>query len=131
MTLIGADALRARLNALARVPELLEEEWAQATVPIMRGYIPRRTGATAASLRATGQGILGSPVVNFLDAGTRAHDEVAHGQTLKFAKGGTTFFRKRVHKPQTRGQNFKDKAGREGLDQVGNDLIVKTWNGAA
>lgn len=131
MTLIGADALRARLNALARVPSRLEEEWARETVPIMRGYIRRRTGATAASLHATGQGIVGSPVVNFLDAGTRAHEEVAHGKALKFAKGGTTLFRKRVHKPQTRGQEFKAKAAREGLSEVGSDLIVKTWNDAA
>lgn len=131
MSLIGAGALRARLNALSRVPSLLEEEWAEATVPIMRGYIPVKTGKTRASLRPSGQGILGSPVVDFLDSGTRAHDEVAHGKALKFQVGGNTLFRKRVHKPQTRGQEFKAKAGHEGLDKVGDDLIVRTWNGAA
>lgn len=131
MSLIGAGGLHARLSALARVPSLLEEEWAEATVPIMRGYIPRRTGATAASLRASDQGITGSPVVNFLDAGTQAHDEIAHGEALKFQTGGGTLFRKRVHKPQTRGQEFKDKAAREGLTDVGSDLVVRTWNGAA
>lgn len=131
MTLLGADAFVRRLNALSRVPSLLEEEWADATVPIMRGYIPRQTGETAASLRSSRQGIFGSPVVNFLDSGTRAHEEVAHGQALKWQAGGQTFFRKRIQKPQTRGQNFKTKAGQEGLSKVGKDLIVRTWNDAA
>ena len=130
MNIQGADALHRRLNALLTVPQKVEHDWADKTVPILRGYIPHRTGATAASLKASNEGIVGSPVVDFLDAGTRAHDIEGAG-ILKFEAGGQTLFRKKVHKPQTRGQNFKDPAGRQGLDEVGTDTIVDTWNGAA
>ncbi len=126
----GADALHRRLTALLSVPKRVEHDWAEETVPIMRGYIPRRTGATAGSLRASDQGILGSPVVNFLDAGTRAHDITGSG-ILKFQTGGGTVFRKKVHKPETRGLNFVGRAAREGLDHTGTDAVVQTWNGAA
>jgi len=128
----GAAALHSRLNALLHVAENVERTWAAATVPIMAGYIPERTGATRASLRATSRGIVGSPIVDFLDRGTRAHEEVARsGKVLRFSAGGQTLFRKRVMKPQQRGQDFKDDAMRRGLDRVGNSAIIATWNGAA
>lgn len=134
MQLIGADALRRRLNALYGVPDQVESAWAEATAPILRGYIPRRTGATAASVRPTDRGVVGSPVVDFLDVGTRAHDiEPRNASVLKFQPrgGGQAIFRPRAHKPQTRGQHFKEPAMRQGFEEASGGVIIKTWNGAA
>jgi len=130
--IVGASALHSRLNALLHVAENVERTWAAGTVPIIAGYIPENTGATRGSLRATTRGIVGSPIVDFLDRGTRAHEEVArNAKVLRFQVGGRTLFRKRVSKPQTRGQDFKDDAMRRGLDRVGDGAIIATWNGAA
>jgi hypothetical protein len=113
----------------------------------MRGYIQMRTGKTSRSLRPSSRGIIGSPVVNFLDAGTKAHEEprsrftktgrlrrgkaAGTGKTLKFTRGGQTLFRRRIQHPQTRGQHFKRPAMERGLDKSGLGLIVKQWNDAA
>jgi hypothetical protein len=147
LALIGADALHRRLKALQAVPKRLQQGWAVRTVPIMRSYIQVRTGRTRASLRPSGRGILGSPVVNFLDAGTVAHDEprsrftktgrlrrgkaAGTGKVLKFNVGGRTLFRRKIHHPQTRGQHFKRPAAKRGLDESGLGIIVKQWNDAA
>lgn len=147
MALIGADALHRRLKALQRVPAQFQKDWAATTVPIMRGYIQVRTGKTRNSLRPTTRGIYGSPVVNFLNVGTKAHEEprskftatgrrrrgkaAGTGKVLKFNVGGRTLFRSKIQHPQTRGQFFKVPAMRRGLAKTGTTSIVRGWNNAA
>lgn len=131
MAVLGARELHNRFSALLRVPGIIEESWAGKAAPRIREDIPQRTGATARSVRPTRQGVVGSPVVTFLDRGTRAHViEPSRKRALKFnARTGTVFSRKAA-KPQMRGRNFVEPAAREALDEVGNRIVIDTWNRA-
>jgi len=133
MPLQGAGALHRRFRALLGLPERIEDRWASATAPRIAHAIPRRTGETARSVRASAGGVVGSGVVNILDAGAKAHDiKPRRGEALRFnARAGGTLFRAKVHKPQQRGQHFKRPAMEEGLEEVGADEILRRWNGAA
>lgn len=136
--LIGARELKARLKAMQKSFKPVAREWADETVTLIRPQIPVRTGKTRKSVRrgrvtAKRATVVGSYVINFLNAGTVAHDERPKvAKTLVFESGGRTIFAKKVHHPQTRGQHFKGKAARDALDKV--DLgktVTDAWNGAA
>jgi len=132
MPLRGATALHARFRALLRVPDTVEESWAKEAARLIRDQVPQRTGKTARSVRATRQGVTGSPVVTILDQGAKAHTvEARNKQALKFnARTGVVFSRK-ARKPQQRGRNFVRPAEREALQKVGSGVIVDTWNKGA
>ena len=158
MTLIGADALRRRLKALATVPsttnrQSLPARWQAATVRAARPMIPVRTGATRASIRPGGTRkgnatVVGKYTVNFIDAGSKAHVEprqagltktgrvsrrkLGSGKVLKFTSGGQTLFRKRVNKPRIAAHPFKKEAARKGLEHLNwATMIYGLWNKAA
>lgn len=158
MSLIGADALRRRLKALATVPAAhgqssLAVRWQQGTVRAAKPMIPVRTGTTRASIRpgATRRGkatVVGKYTVNFIDAGSKAHVEPRQagltptgrvsrrkrgsGKVLKFQVGGQTVFRKKVNKPRIAPHPFKKAAARKGLESVNwLTMIYGLWNRAA
>ena len=132
MTLLGADDLRKRIDAILTAPEQIQRQWAAETVLILRARIPVKSGDTQRSVREGKTGtILGSPVVNFLDSGVRAHDITARSGVLKFYKGGQTFFRKKVHKPRQEGRHFKAVSARQGLEKIHPEQVIDLWNKAA
>lgn len=153
----GAAALRRRLAAIGKVPPEIAAQWAVEASKAMKRRIPVRTGETAASVRPGSRrrktggvvgGVVGSRVVNFIDAGSVAHDiprsrftktgrlrrgkAAGTGKVLKFDVGGQTIFRKRVHKRAIAARPLKVKSILEGLDKV-HPLreIVKRWDRAA
>lgn len=121
MPLTGVDQLVRRLQALERAPVVMGRRWQQQTVPEMQRRIPVRTGRTRQSVHpgaVTGRSAVveGSFVTNFIEAGTKAHEETAkRGKVLRFESGGHTMFRKRVFKPRVAGHPFKRTAALEGL----------------
>jgi hypothetical protein len=138
VSLQGASQLRARVKAIRLVFKDAGAKWADATVPIARGYIPVRTGKTRASVRRRNASqrlatVVGNYPVNFIDGGTAAHEiKAKKAQTLKFVSNGTTFFRKKVNKPQQRGQPFKKRSADEGLRKVHvGQILIDLWNRAA
>lgn len=136
--LIGAKQLKARLRAMRQVWKPVARRWADETVLEMKPHIPVRTGKTRKSVRrglvttkrAT---VMASRVVDFLDAGTKAHTIVPKkASVLAFDRGGTTIFAKRVNHPQTRGRRFKAAAATRALEKT--DALAeltKLWNDAA
>lgn len=126
--------------------------WEQETSRIARGYIPVRTGETRGSVRGSSSGLNGKVVgkytVNFIDAGSKAHEEpksrftktgrlrrgkaAGTGKVLKFNDGGQTLFRRKVNKRAIAPRPFKRRSGEEGLAKV--DFLaelVRLWNQAA
>jgi hypothetical protein len=135
MTLLGASELRARLNAIQDAPRQIAHDWADEEVRRTKALIPVRTGTTAGSIRAdsvseTGARVVGSPVVNFLASGTKAHSEEAKGQAMRFAIQNRTIFSKKVFHPATRGNPAIRQAGREALGRFA-DVVIGLWNRAA
>lgn len=134
----GLPQLRARLRAVRVAWKPVGRDWATDTVERMQRDIPVRTGKTRKSLRVGSvtqkrATVKGSFVINFLSAGTQAHDEVPKKKTI-LAWGGKppTIFARKVHKPQTRGTHFKSKAAEEAFEKA--DIlgeVVRLWNDAA
>lgn len=143
MTLKGAPELHRRLTAIKRVLRDEERQWQSATVAAAQRRIPVRTGATRASIHGSGSGsrvkVVGKYTVNFIDAGSKAHDEPRGrrrrgrvSKVLRFNVGGQTIFRRKVHKRSIPARPFKKAAAREGLAKL--DLLkhlIDLWNRAA
>jgi hypothetical protein len=132
----GATQWRARLHAAETTGRVLARDWADEDVRRVRAQIQRRTGATSASVRAInvtdrGARVVGSPVVNFLASGTRAHDQApVNAKAMRFKIGGQTIFSKKVHHPATRGNPRIREAARHSLGSFV-DAIIGLWNRAA
>lgn len=137
MSLTGVEALVRRLDAIQRAPLFIGRRWAQETTKAAQTRIPVRTGATRASVHpgpssSRNATVLVSYIANFIDAGSKAHDETPkNAKTLRFTSGGQTFFAKKVSKPRIAPRPFKRAAATEGLRRAnGADEIVRLWNGA-
>jgi len=138
MALRGSPELRARLKAIRLVFKDSGRAWADETARIAKPMVPVRTGATRASIRRRNASqrlatVVGNYPVNFIDAGTKAHDiKAKRVSVLKFQTDGGTLFRKKVHKRATTGNRFKARAAQEGLRRVDPlDHMVDLWNEAA
>lgn len=138
MSLKGAPELRRRLRAIRTVFKPAGREWADETTRIAKRLVRVKTGKTRSSIRRRNASqrlasVVGNYPVNFIDAGVKAHTiEARKMKALKFASGGATYFRRKVHKPRQGAHPFKRQAAQEGLEKVGilNDLI-ELWNRAA
>lgn len=135
MTLQGAGEVRAALRAMKLSFKDAGREWADQTAVIARTMVPSQTGATRASIRRRNATqrmatVVGKYTVNFIDAGAKEHDITARKmQALRFDAGGTTFFRRKVHKRAQAARPFKQRAGEEGLRRV--DVLgraLAAWN---
>ena len=136
MSLQGASALRDRLHAIGDIGRPISQRWADSAVRRIQSRIPVKTGQTRRSVHASvskdGAQVLGSPVVTFLDRGTKAHDETpVHKKAIRFQVGGQTVFSKKVHKPATLGKHFEAPAVRDAArDTHMADTLVEAWNRA-
>jgi hypothetical protein len=137
-TLKGAPELRRRLKAIRTVFKPVGLEWTERTVRIARGKVPVKTGRLRGSIRRRNASqrkasVVGHYSASFVDKGTQAHDVFAKkAETLSWSAGGTTFFRKRVHKERTRARPFKRESGQQALRET--DILadlIKLWNEAA
>lgn len=153
MTLRGAADLQKRLRAIGKVTRDSGREWQTATVRYAREHVPVRTGATRTSIRpgrnAKGYAaVIGKYTVNFIDAGSKAHEEprsrftktgrlrrgkaAGTGKVLRFRGYGHTVFARKVHKRAIAPRPFKKAAARYGLQQAPmTAAIVMAWNKAA
>lgn len=134
----GADQLRRRINALQKAFKPIGRAWGDRTVEYMKPAIPVRTGATRRSVRVRNNTkrrttVFASYKTNFIDAGTKAHDEVPkHALTLAFPVGGRTVFSRKVHQRGLRARPFKARAARKALAETPyRDVLTREWNGAA
>jgi hypothetical protein len=136
MTLRGAREFRHRLEAIRHTAESVAQDWADEDVRRVRSEIQRRTGETAASVHVEsvtleGARVVGSPVVNFLASGTKAHIEVpTNAQAMRFVIGGRTIFSKRVNHPATKGNPSIRQAAGDALRGF-SDALYRLWNKAA
>lgn len=137
-SLKGTPELRRRLKAIKLVFKTAGRDWADETAAIAKTMVPTATGKTRASIRRKNASqrkatVYGRYPVNFIDAGSKAHDIQAKGVgTLKFAKGGNTYFRKKVHKQRIPARPFKKRAAAIGLERT--DImgdVIELWNRAA
>jgi len=136
VSLQGASEVRHRLHAIADIGRPISQRWADSAVRRIQSRIPVLTGQTRRSVHGSvtrdGAHILGSPVVNFLSSGTKAHDEFPHKKAIRFQVGGQAVFSKKVHKPATLGKHFEGPAARDAArDTHMADELVKAWNGAS
>ena len=80
MSLKGAPELRARLRAIKLAFKPIGKSWATDTAAYAKGHVPRRTGRLQQSIRVRNASqkratVVGHFSANFVDAGTKAHDE--------------------------------------------------------
>lgn len=140
MALKGAPELRRRLKAIKTVFKPVGKEWVDKASAEAKRHLAASvaSGKTLGSVRKknasmTKASIKGRYPVNFIDAGTRAHDITAKkGSVLRFEKGGQAFFRKKVHKRAVAARPFKKATAQAAWREV--DLIrdlVELWNRAA
>ena len=142
MALKGSRELRARLKAIRLVFKPAGKDWADHTAVEAKRRIAAvgavDSGATRDSIRrrnATQRKatVVGHYAVNFIDAGTKAHDiKPKRVSNLKFETGGRTVFTKKVHKRAQPARPFKKASAEAGLRKT--DLIgelVNLWNKAA
>jgi hypothetical protein len=138
VALKGSPELRARLKAIRQTFKPVGRAWAETTRDELARRTPRKTGKTAASYRVRNATqrkatVVGSFVANFIDAGTKAHDEVPrHAKALRFTEANRTIFSKKVHHPRVGARPFKRAAAQEGLRR--NPMaavLIKQWNDAA
>lgn len=137
-SLKGSPELRRRLKAIKTVFKPVGREWADQTAAVARTLVPVASGKTRASIRRRNASqrkatVYGRYPVNFIDAGSKAHDITAkRGGVLKFNQGGQTIFRKKVHKQRIAARPFKKRAAEIGLERT--DIIgdlIQLWNRAA
>jgi hypothetical protein len=112
-------------------------EWADFTAAEAKRRVPVRTGRTRSSIRrknasqrkASIQGIYYGAI---LSKGSKAHDIKAKKVgTLKFEKGGQTFFRKKVHRRGLPPDDFARRARGEALRRVPlAQRLYDLWNRA-
>lgn len=138
MSLKGSPEFRARLKAIKVAFKPYGKLWAEDTRDSARRRIKKRTGKTAASIRVRNASqrkatVVGSFVANFIDAGTKEHDEVPKKrQAMAYGQNGHTRFSKKVHKPRTAAHPFKRAAALDGLRlNPMAETLVKQWNEAA
>ena len=137
MALKGDAQLRARLRAIKRTFKPIGKAWAQDDVAESRRRVPVRTGRLQKSFRIrnasqTRATVVGHFTANFVDAGTKPHDERAKRQAMSFAIDGKTMFAKRVHHRGAKSQRFKRAAAMEALRKNPMALeLIKQWNDAA
>jgi hypothetical protein len=140
MPLVGLPQLKKRIQAIAKTGDDLGRDWANATVDEMRGRIPTRTGATRESVRVghydeRGAEVVASPVVYFLDSGTREHEvtpKIAKALRWSSGPGGKPVFSRSAKIPRQRPRPLRDVSARAGLEKTASsDRIVRLWNEAA
>lgn len=138
MALRGSRELRARLKAIRQVFKPAGREWADFTAAEAKRRIPVATGKTRASIRRRNASqkkatVVGNYPINFIDAGTVAHDiKPKRVSALKFDAGGQTVFARKVHKRAYPARPFKKASAEAGLRQV--DILadlIELWNRAA
>lgn len=137
-SLQGAPQLRARLKAIRQVGKPILRAWGDETVILARPHIPVRTGKTRASVRVTHSTLRKTTVggdypINFINAGTVAHDVVAkNAKTLRFTVGGKPMFAKRVHIPAKGARPFKRSVGLDAIYRMKMvDRLITLWNSAS
>lgn len=139
MPLVGLPQLKRRIQAIAKTGDDLGRDWASATVDEMRGRIPSRTGATRESVRVghydeRGAEVVASPVVYYIDSGTREHEITPKmAKVLRWSSGsGRPTFRPSAKIPRQRARPLRDVSARAGLEKTASsDRIVRLWNDAA
>lgn len=138
MALQGSRELRARLKAIRQVFKPVGKDWADATVAAAKRRVPVATGKTRQSIRRRNASqrkatVVGNYPINFIDAGTKAHDITPKNvSVMKFEAGGQTVFAKKVHKRAHPARPFKKESANEGLRKV--DILrdlIDLWNRAA
>ena len=138
LTLRGDDELKRRLKAMRLAFKDVGRKWADATVPEAKRRVPVATGATRASIRRRNASqkkatVVGNYPVNFIDAGTKAHDITPRRfSAMRFEVDGQTVFARKVHKRAQKARPFKRAAAEAGLEKV--DVlgaIIDGWNRAA
>jgi hypothetical protein len=134
-SLQGAPELRARLRAIRGIFKPIGKDWGDRVVLLAKPRIPVRTGKTRGSIRRTNSTLKKTRVggyypINFIDAGTKAHDvKPKNAKTLRFTVGGKAMFRKRVHIPQKAARPFKKEVGHEALREINMlERLIKLWN---
>ena len=138
MALKGSRELRARLKAIRQVFKPAGKDWADATAAEAKRRVPVVTGAVQRSIRRRNASqrkasVVGHYAINFIDAGTKAHDIKPRKMSmLKFESGGRTVFARKVHKRAQPARPFKKVSAEAGLRQTNiiQDL-VDLWNRAA
>jgi hypothetical protein len=138
MALQGDKELRARLKAIRQASQPIVKSWAADTVVYAKAHVPARTGTLRKSLRIRnasqrGATLVGAYWANFIDAGTRAHDERPKSRkAMRYGSPGSVRFAKRIHHPRTGARPFKRAAAEYGLRK--NPMaatVLKLWNDAA
>lgn len=137
MSLTGRKQLSARLRAIKQTFKPVGKAWAEEDVRQNRDHVPVRTGRLRRSFRVRNASqrratVVGHFSANFVDAGTKAHDERAKRQAMSFAIGGRTMFARKVHHRGSKAQRFKRAAALEALRK--NPMaaeLIKQWNSAA
>jgi hypothetical protein len=134
----GSKELRARLKAIRQTFKPVGKGWAEDTRDYARAHVPQRSGHLKNSIRVRNASqrkatVVGNFTANFVDAGTKAHDEKPkRAKVLRFQEGGRIVFAKKVHHPRTQRRPFKRAAALEGLRK--NPMaaeLIKLWNEAA
>jgi hypothetical protein len=138
MALKGAAEAKARARAIKQIFKPVALEWTEQATLLAKRYAPRRTGKLQSSIRrknasqrkASIQGIYYGAI---LSKGSKAHDIKAKKVgTLKFEKGGQTFFRKKVHRRGLPPDDFARRARGEALRRVPlAQRLYDLWNRAA
>lgn len=137
-TLKGTPELRRRLRAIQQVFKPAGRDWAEETARVAKTMVPVDTGKTRSSIRRRNASmkkatVVGHYAVNFIDAGSKAHDiQAKRGKAMKFSDGGHAVFRRKVHKQRIEARPFKLRAKEEGLRRI--ELaadVVRLWNEAA
>ncbi len=137
MALKGKSQLNARLRAIKQTFKPIGKAWATDDVAENRRRVPVRTGRLQRSFRVRNASqrkatVVGHFSANFVDAGTKQHDEKAHGNAMRFAVGGKTIFAKKVHHRGSKAQRFKREAALEALRKNPMAVeLIKQWNNAA
>jgi hypothetical protein len=143
LDLQGARELRARLKAMRQIFKPIGREWADATATSAKRRIQAAgavdTGKTVGSIRRRNASqrkatVVGHYPINFIDAGTRAHDIVPKkARMLRFEdRGGRTVFARKVHKRAQPARPFKAAAARDGLRDTNlRERLIELWNRAA
>ena len=133
----GTRELRARLKAIRTVFKPVGREWADRVVVLAKPRVPYRTGKTRGSIRRANATLRKARVtgfypVNFIDAGTKAHDvKPKSAKVLRFTVGGKPRFAKKVHIPAKAARPFKKDVAQEALRQT--DMLgrlISLWNQA-
>ena len=137
MALTGKQQLNARLKAIRQTFKPIGKNWAEDDVRENRARVPVRTGRLQRSFRVRNASqrkatVVGHFTANFVDAGTKAHEEKAKHGNMVFTAQGRTIFTKRVHHRGSKAQRFKRAAALEALrkNPMAEELI-KQWNSAA